>query len=143
MSKTLTVSNTYGKNGGAEHSFIIDTIRSLANAILRHKDNKEFACICAEPVLHHSTGQGRLEGAKYPDVMFIHQDGPIMVEVGKYQVSKWRCPVIHIEFDKTITTINWVSTRFTAALLRAVTVALSCVKTEDDLDYYVSQVCHV
>lgn len=122
------MSTLYSKDSEMRHSFIIDIIRSLANAILQHKDSEEFGCIC-------------LEGSKNPDVMFVHQGHPIMIEVGKYEVSRWKHPVIHIGLDRTISTINWISTGFTKKVLRAVIVALSCVKTEDDLDYYMSQVC--
>ncbi len=135
--------NSYGKDGGPEHSFIIDIVRSLANVILRYKDNEEFGCVCAEPLVHQIIGQGRLEGIQYPDIMFTQGDYPVMVEVGKYQPSKWSCPVIHIEFDRTVSTINWISARFTDALLRAVIVSLFCVKSRDDLNYYVSQACQV
>ncbi|OGO37367.1 MAG: hypothetical protein A2Z03_04120 [Chloroflexi bacterium RBG_16_56_8] len=120
-----------GIRGGQLYEDILMAIRHSFRDVMSEHGFTDYLGVLDDHMMMSLLGEaridqmgkpGRLFGSRVPDMLFVHEGNPVIVEVGNYNPSKWsEFPVIHVGFNLAISIINDNGDNFT----RVVAVAVS------------------
>lgn len=133
-----------GKKGGPEHQAIEKILRTKVIPILRRRGYPHAAIIFYEKMFEVKLGYSGKKGSQNPDAIIFQRFVPyeeyngiapqnemILIEIGKYEPSKWPLhSVIHIGFRREITKIFKSNSDFELQTLKAISEVLA-----PDIDY--------